>query len=116
MIAHIVLFTPKTGVTAESMRSFAQSVLAVCSSLPSIQRAVIGKAIAVDPGYARSMGHTTYKYAAVLEFADSQALIEYLRHPQHHALGQLFWEICEATVVVEIEGREAGDWTVEDLV
>ncbi len=116
MIAHIVLFTPKVGVTADVARSFAQTFLDVCRSVPSIQRAIIGKAVAIDPGYSRAMGHKTYKYAAVLEFADSAALVDYLRHPKHEMLGRLFWEICESTTVVEVDGREPGDWTVEDLV
>jgi hypothetical protein len=77
---------------------------------------MIGKAVRVDPGYARSMGQTTYAYAAVLEFASSAELLGYLRHPDHARLGRLFWEMCESTVVVEVEGREPGLWTVEDLV
>ena len=116
MIAHIVLFTPKPEVTTDAVRSFAQAVLDVCGSVPSIQRAMIGKAISVDPGYTRAMGHSTYKYAAVLEFAHSAALIDYLKHPDHAKLGRLFWDVCESTSVVEVEGRDPGSWTVDDLV
>ena len=116
MIAHIVLFTPKADVPADVVRSFAQSVLDVCTSVPSIQRAMIGRAVAVDPGYRRSMGLTTYKYAAVLEFADEVALLDYLKHPEHDKLGRLFWDVCEATAVVEVDGRDPGAWKAEELV
>jgi hypothetical protein len=116
MIAHIVLFTPKPEVAADVVRSFAQSVLDVCGSVPSIQRAMIGKAVAIDPGYQRSMGLTTYKFAAVLEFADREALLDYLKHPKHGTLGRLFWEICESTAVVEVDGRDPGAWKAEELV
>lgn len=116
MIAHIVLFTPKPEVPADVVRSFAQSVLDVCRSVPSIQKAMIGKAVVIDPGYSRSMGSTTYKYAAVLEFTNQENLIDYLRHPKHVTLGRLFWEVCEVTAVVEVDGRDPGGWNAEDLV
>ena len=116
MIAHIVLFTPKADVPANVVRSFAQSVLDVCGSVPSIQRAMIGKAVTADPGYSRSLGLTTYKYAAVLEFADQEALLDYLKDPKHGTLGRLFWEVCESTAVVEVDGRDPGGWTADELV
>jgi len=116
MISHIVLFTPRNDLPADRLRLFAQYVLAACSSIPSVTRAVIGKSIAIDPGYERSMGDTTYLFAAVLEFTDQAGLIAYLQHPSHDELGRQFWEVCQSTTVIEVDGRAPNEWTVDELV
>jgi Stress responsive A/B Barrel Domain len=109
MIAHIVLFTPKVGLTRASIMAFATSMHECFVSCPTIARAAVGPSIVIDPGYRRSMGESTYGYAAVLEFDDKTGLVEYLRHPAHEALGRLFWEHCERTVVTEVETADAKD-------
>ena len=84
--------------------------------MPSIERAVIGRTVHVDPGYARSFGETTYTYAAIVEFSDQKGLVDYLTHPLHQELGTLFWEACERTAIVEVETRtldeDLGDFLV----
>ena len=109
MIAHIVLFTPKGSLTDAQTLSFAQSVHATLASVPSIQRCLVGKRVDVDPGFARVFGDATYEYAAVIEFAGRDGLIQYLQHPQHHELGRLFWESCQSTVVSEVEFVDGRD-------
>ena len=116
MIAHIVLFNPKAGISEEQLRAFDQSVVATCQAVPSVSRATIGKAVRIDPGYQRSMGDKTYRFAAVLEFLDPAGLIAYLTHPSHDVLGRAFWDVCESTTVVEVDWRPPGDWTVDELV
>jgi hypothetical protein len=115
LIAHIVLFTPKADSTADELKSFAKAMLALIGQMPAIERAFIGKSVSIDPGYSRSMGQHTYSYAAVLEFADASALTDYLRHPSHAELGRMFWSICAEIAVIEVEGREPGAWTADEL-
>ncbi len=115
MIAHIVLFRPRPDVDAHQLWLFAQSVIETCSSIPSISRARIGKAVSVDAGYPRSFGDMTYSYAAVLEFEDRKALVDYLQHPLHQAMGRQFWEVSEATLVFEADSRSPSDWTADEL-
>jgi hypothetical protein len=103
VIAHIVFFNPKADVTAAEKRSFAQALTAVGRDVAAIERAYVGRAVAVDAGYERSFGETTYHYAAVLEFRDRDGLVAYLTHASHEVLGRLFWEFCEATAIVEVE-------------
>ena len=107
MIGHIVLFTPKAELSAPQRRSFAQSVLDTCGAIPSVRRVCIGRRIDVDPGYGRNLGDKTYDFAAVLEFDGREDLVAYLTDPRHHALGRLFWEYCEASVVSEVEYIDA---------
>lgn len=85
-------------------------------AISSVRRAKVGRSVAVDPGYERSMGRVTYEFAAVLEFDDTAALLEYLRDPGHARLGRLFWEICADATVLEVDWRSAEDWKVEELV
>lgn len=113
MIAHIVLFRPKGGVTVDQKKSFAQALMVVGRDVPEIRRAFVGRSVAVDSGYHREFGDTTYPYAAVMEFEDREGLVAYLNHPSHRELGRLFWETCEATTIVEVEtadlGQDLGD-------
>jgi hypothetical protein len=62
------------------------------------------------------MGQKAYSYAAVLEFADTAALTDYLRHPSHAELGRMLWSVCAEIAVVEVEGREPGAWEPDELV
>lgn len=116
MIAHIVFFTPKAGVSAEERRSVALSIQATCQAVETISDAFIGRSIDVDPGYARSLGDKTYEFAAVLEFADRAALVSYLTHPAHDKLGQLFWQYCESTIILEVECADARSDQVVALI
>ena len=103
MIVHLVLLRLREAVTTHDVQSFAKSLMAVCRALPAVQAAWVGARIDIDPGYLRSFGELPYDYAAVLQFADRDSLLEYLRHPSHAEIGRRFWDLCEATVVFEGE-------------
>ena len=107
MICHIVLFNPKKDLDGTARQSFALDIQDALRSIPGIIRAVVGRSIDVNPGYRRSLGDKTYEFAAVLEFLDREALLGYLQHQKHQALGRRFWESCESTVVVEVDGADA---------
>ena len=106
MIAHIVLFRPKPGLSQDQLRSFAQSVKATIEGSEGLRRGTVGKTIAIDSGYSRHLDNSTYPFAAVLEFESRDALVKYLVKPAHQALGRLFWEYCDGTVVTEFESED----------
>jgi len=116
MIAHIVLFSPKTDANAAQLRSCAQLLERICREIPHIRRASIGQAVAIDAGYPRVVGDKTYKNACVLEFADRPSLIAYLNHPLHKELGRVFWELCDSAVVLETEMVDAKTESVAGLL
>jgi hypothetical protein len=113
MIAHLVLFTPRENLTAEEKRSLALAVQEAGRSIEAIRRAVVGRSVHIDAGYERELGVTAYQFAAVLEFDTPEGLLEYLHHPLHERLGRLFWDLCERSIVTEIETR---DFAAEDVV
>lgn len=116
MISHIVLFNAKKNVSPDDRRSFAIQVRDVCRAISVVRSATVGRAISVDPGYARSFGDKTYEFTAILDFATRSDLIAYLQHPLHHELGRLFWVYCESTIVVEVEARDAKSDEIVDLL
>jgi hypothetical protein len=116
MIAHIVLFTPKDSASAADLMAFGQSVLESTRLIPAIRRARIGRSMHVDAGHHRQIGHTTYRFAAVLEFDSAADLVKYLNHPTHAEIGRQFWALCGSTAVVDVEWREPEAWSVDDLV
>jgi hypothetical protein len=101
MIAHIVLFNPKAGVSEIAIRSFAKTIQGACRQIEAIKRSQVGRRIDIDAGYPRSFGEKTYQFVAIFEFEDPAGLREYLKHPLHKHLGKLFWEMCESTVVID---------------
>ena len=107
MIAHIVLFNLRPGVSESALRVFAQELRVLLRKAPSLARANIGRAAVVDPGYERSFGDKTYNLAAILEFHDEEGLLEYLRDPLHEEVGRKFWEYCDGTTIAEMR---MADW------
>jgi hypothetical protein len=116
VIQHIVLFTPKAGLSEFERRSFASRTLEALERSPDIARLTVGRRIDVDSGYARLFGDKTYEYSIVLEFTDRSALIRYLNSPDHAEVGRLFWETCENTVITETEIVDRGHGAVDKLV
>lgn len=101
MIAHIVLFNLKPSILKAEMRSFIRELERLLRAIPSVQRATIGRSIQVDAGYPRAFGDRAFNFVAVLEFADTDGLVSYLRHPLHGEVGRKFWEYCDAASIVE---------------
>ena len=116
MIAHVVLFTPKSDLSESDSRSFAQSIVETFRQISAIERAIVGRAVYVNAGYQRNFGDKTYEFAAVVEFKDAPALLAYLNHPLHKELGALFWQHCESTVIVDIESADATSSAAVDLL
>jgi hypothetical protein len=101
VVVHLVLFNPKPTLDKDQLKSFAQTVQAQLRAIPGITRALVGKAIDLQPSYPRSLGDQTYEYAAIMEFQREEDLLAYLEHPTHRQLGRLFWDACGSTVVME---------------
>ena len=116
MISHIVLFEPKPGLSESDVRDFAQHLKDAMAAVPTVRRAMVGRRVEIHIGN-RNFGDATYSFSAVVEFDDSKGLIEYLQHPKHAELGQLFWLHCARTVVLEVESVDATtDEVIELLV
>lgn len=116
MISHIVLFQPKADLSHGDILLFAQQLRRTMSGVPSVRSARIGRRVDVSSGEPRNFGDMAYEFAAVVDFEDRSGLVDYLRHPLHQALGELFWRYCGSTVITEVEMVDATSPQVTDLL
>lgn len=103
MIAHVVLFEPKSSTTMEDRDMFIDLMRAAVSEIEAVRRSFIGLRQTVGAGYEQKMGDSTYSYASVVEFDDVDGLKTYLEHPLHIKIGQLFWQHCERTLIIDAD-------------
>ena len=102
MVAHIVLFRPRPDVAPAAKQAMFDALAAAASEIPSVRRFQIGTRITHGPQYEQLMTEA-YPYAAVIEFDDLPGLQEYLKHPRHQALGELFYQLLEKALAYDYE-------------
>ncbi len=103
MIAHVVLFEPKSSTTMGDRDSFLELMRVALQEIESVRRSFVGLRRKIGAGYEDKVGDSTYSYACVVEFDDESDLKSYLNHPLHVKVGQLFWQHCERTVIVDVD-------------
>lgn len=103
MIAHVVLFEPKSSTTMAERDAFIELLRVTFSDVSTVQRSFIGLKQKIGVSYESKLGDTTYSYASVVEFEDVEGLRTYLEHPLHVKVGQLFWQHCERTMIVDVD-------------
>jgi hypothetical protein len=107
VIAHVILFKPKAGVTAEERQSVLDGLHAVATKIPTIRRVRVGRRVRHGlPGYEQFM-REDFEYAMVVEFDDLDGLKAYLAHPDHAALGRHFVQSSAAALAYDYEME---DW------
>ena len=102
MVAHVVLFRPRAGLTGEQRAGLLEAFIRALREIPGIRRASIGKRVIHGRSYENLMGED-YEFAAVLELDDLGGLTQYLQHPAHADLGRRFAASCDATLVYDYE-------------
>lgn len=114
MIAHILLFRPRTGLSADSRHQLADALAAAARDIPSLRRARVGRRITIGREYEQ-LTRTELPFAAILEFDDEAALKAYLDHPAHQRLAMRFFESIEEIQIYDVDLQE-GDAGVRDLL
>jgi hypothetical protein len=103
MIAHVVLFEPKASTTVDERDAFFELMRTAFSEIETVRRSFVGLRQKVGVAYEAKVGDSTYSYASVVEFDDVDGLKVYLDHPLHVKVGQLFWQHCERTMIVDVD-------------
>lgn len=107
MIAHIVLFRPKSSVSDADRRAMFDALGAAATGIPSVRRFYVGARVKHGRPYEHLMT-ADYPFAAVIEFDDLAGLQAYLNHPQHDRLGNLFYEFLESALVYDYDAESVG--------
>ena len=108
MIAHVVLFRPRPGLTDAEHARLADAFSTAVREIPSIRRARIGERVTHGRPYEALMT-THYSHAAILEFDDMAGLRAYLEHPAHEAVGRLFFEAFEEALMYDFAMHESAE-------
>ncbi len=101
MIAHLVLFRLKAGLSAAERAELIRAFDAGLRTIPSVRRARVGRRMLHGAGYESTAAD--FPYAAELEFDDVEGLQTYLRHAAHEGPAQRFFALTEATMVFDYE-------------
>ena len=110
MIAHIVLFRPRTDLSVSEREALAEAFAAALRDIPTIRHAWVGHRFTHGRGYEQLM-RVDYEYAAVLEFDDGPGLLAYLEHPAHRQLGERFFSAFEDALMYDFELHEGKEGT-----
>ena len=74
MTAHIVLFQPKASASDADRTAFSRQFERACREIPSVRRAIVGRAASIDAGYTRFFDKVPLKYAARSQGDDGESL------------------------------------------
>lgn len=109
MIAHVVLFQPRSSLSTPERRDALATIARAASDVPEIRRFRIGRRVRHGlPGYEQMMGQD-YEFALIIEVDDVEALKRYLKAPSHAALGHLFATATDVALAYDYEIVDAAD-------
>ena len=103
MIAHVILYKPRTGISDETKTSILQGLAEAASSVPTIRRLRVGQRVTHGlPGYEQAM-REDFHYCVIVEFDDVDGLRAYLSHPAHGSIGRHFTESAANSLAYDYE-------------
>lgn len=102
MIAHVVLFRPKSTLTDDQRAALVRALDDALNNIPLIKRASIGRRTVMGRQYD-AMNTVEFPFIAILEFASTADLLAYLAHPAHETLGVQFYTTSEAALAYDFE-------------
>jgi hypothetical protein len=108
MIAHVVLFKPRSGLDTAARQRLVDAFQRAVREIPAIRRAHIGRRVRHGRPYEQLMT-VDYEYAAILEFDTVADLTAYLAHGAHDELGARFFEAFEVALMYDYQMGEAHD-------
>jgi hypothetical protein len=100
VIAHVVLFRPKSTLTDEERAAFFTAMEQAFANIAAIKRARVGRRQTLGRFYDQQNG-VDFPFAAILEFESESDLREYLDHPAHRSLGEQFYLTSDASLVFD---------------
>jgi hypothetical protein len=109
VIAHLVLFRPKSSLSDADRERFVRALQQALDGIPTIARAHVGRRITLGRRYD-APDADAYPFAAILEFHSRADLADYLDHPAHRALGEQFYTASDAALALDFEMLSSGQF------
>lgn len=101
MIAHVVLMRPRTDLSPDDRLGFLRALERAVREIPAVRAARIGRRVMHGAAYETTA--PPLDYVATIEFDDVAGLQEYLGHPAHQQLGELFGRLLSSAMVFDFE-------------
>jgi hypothetical protein len=108
VIAHVVLFRPRAGLSDRERLELIDALSAALREIPSIRRAHVGPRVIHGRPYEQLMD-VDYSFAAILEFENVAGVKAYLDHPAHERLATRFFACFERALMYDFELQEGED-------
>ena len=105
MIAHVVLFQPRSDLRAAEREAFAAAFEHALTSIPQVRRARVGARRIMGRQYDQQ-NRSEFSFVAILEFDSEADLRTYLDHPAHDELGRQFYGTAESALAYDFELTE----------
>ena len=103
MIAHVILWQPRTGLTSDERRNVLVALAAAVQNAPTVRSCRIGRRVKHGlPGYEQMMSDD-FGFVAIIEFDNIDGLREYLRHPAHQSIGEQFTSAASAALAYDYD-------------
>jgi hypothetical protein len=109
MIAHVILFKPRAGLSAAERGAVLEALTRASRDIPGIRSFRIGKRVRHGlPGYEQMMPED-FEFLVIIEVDDLDALRAYLAHPSHAAFGAHFTQSSAAALAYDYEVVDVAD-------
>ena len=104
MIAHVVLFRLRPGVSAADRRALIDAFATALQEISAIRR---GR-VRIGRSY-EDLIQTDLPYAAILEFDDADGVRAYLDHPAHEGISTRFFAAIAETLIYDFEVESSAE-------
>jgi Stress responsive A/B Barrel Domain len=108
LIVHLVLFTPRPDLTDAERTTIRETLENALTRIPTIRSYKVGRRVRLGTPYDRA-APLDFEYVVAIEVDDERALSEYLAHPAHQTLGQLFYETSAHALACDFKVGEISE-------
>jgi hypothetical protein len=102
MISHVVLLTPRADLSAAERQAFIGAFERAVKNIGAVKNVRVGRRVRIGAAYESGMPDTA-EYFAMIDFDGIAGLEAYLAHPDHEALGRLFYDTLSSAFVYDYD-------------
>jgi hypothetical protein len=102
MLLHVVLFRPRAGLSDSERESMLTAMHAAANGIPSVRRFQVGVRVKFGANYESQMTQD-FPFVGVIEFDNLAGLQEYLQHPLHDRLGEMFYSLSDGSLAYDYQ-------------